>query len=91
MGSHAPAASADAADLVLLVDDIERVGEAVAIGQRTRRIALQSIGFGLGVSGLLMVIAAAGYIVPTVGAVLQEVLDIAVIVNALRAGVPGTK
>jgi len=86
MGAHAPAASAEAADIVLLVDDVARVGDAVAIGKRTRLIALQSIGVGLGVSGLLMIVAAGGYIAPTVGALLQEALDVAVILNALRAG-----
>ncbi len=85
MGAHAPAAAAEAADIVLLVDDVGRVGEAIAIGQRTRRIALQSIGAGLGVSAALMVVAAFGHIVPAVGALLQEALDVAVILNALRA------
>jgi len=85
MGAHAPAAAAQAADVVLLVDDVGRVAETITIGRRTRRIALQSIGIGLGVSGALMVIAALGHIAPTVGALLQEALDVAVILNALRA------
>jgi len=85
MGAHAPAAAAQAADIVLLVDDVSRVAEAVAVGRRTRRIALQSIGVGLGVSGALMVVAAFGHIVPAIGAILQEALDVAVILNALRA------
>ena len=85
MGEHAPAASAEAADLVLLVDDILRVGDAVAISQRMRRIILQSVGIGLGVSGGLMVIASLGHIPPSLGALLQEALDAAVILNALRA------
>ena len=85
MGAHAPAAAAQAADVVLLVDDVGRVAETIAIGRRTRRIALQSIGVGLGVSGALMVVAAFGHIAPTIGALLQEGLDVAVILNALRA------
>jgi heavy metal translocating P-type ATPase len=85
MGAHGPAASAEAADLVLLVDDILRVGDAVAISQRMRRIILQSVGIGLGVSGVLMVIASLGHIPPSLGALLQEALDAAVILNALRA------
>jgi heavy metal translocating P-type ATPase len=85
MGEHAPAASAEAADIVLLVDDIARVGDAVAISQRMRRIILQSLGIGLGVSGVLMVVASLGHIAPSVGALLQEALDAAVILNALRA------
>jgi cation transport ATPase len=67
------------------VDDLQRVAEAVAIGRRTIRIARQSIGVGLGLSGLAMLVAAAGYIPPTVGALLQEGIDVAVILNALRA------
>ena len=85
MGAHAPAAAAQAADVVLLVDDVGRVAETIAIGRRTRHIALQGIGIGLGVSGALMVVAAFGHITPAVGALLQEALDAAVILNALRA------
>jgi P-type E1-E2 ATPase len=85
MGEHGPAASAEAADVVLLVDDIGRVGDAMAISQRMRRIILQSIAIGLGVSGALMVVASLGRIPPSVGALLQEALDVVVILNALRA------
>jgi heavy metal translocating P-type ATPase len=84
MGAHGTAVSAEAADIVLMVDDISRVGDAVAISRRMRRIALQSIGVGLGVSMGLMVVASFGLIVPAVGALLQEALDAAVILNALR-------
>lgn len=84
MGAHGTAVSAEAADIVLLVDDIARVGDAMAISRRMRRIALQSIGVGLGVSFALMVIASFGHITPTAGAVMQEALDAAVILNALR-------
>jgi len=84
MGAHGTAVSAEAADIVLLVDDISRVGDAMAISQRMRRIALQSIGVGLGVSAVLMGIASFGVITPAVGAVMQEALDAAVILNALR-------
>jgi heavy metal translocating P-type ATPase len=85
LGEHGPAASAEAADVVLLVDDIGRVGDAMAISQRMRRIILQSIGIGLGVSGALMVVASFGLIPPSIGALLQEALDVVVILNALRA------
>ena len=84
MGAHGTAISAEAADVVLLVDDIARLGDAMAISQRMRRIALQSIGVGLGVSFALMVIASLGYITPPAGAIMQEALDAAVILNALR-------
>ncbi len=84
MGAHGTAVSAEAADVVLLVDDIARVGDAMAISRRMRRIALQSIGVGLGVSFALMVVASLGHITPAAGAVMQEALDAAVILNALR-------
>jgi heavy metal translocating P-type ATPase len=84
MGEHGTAVSAEAADIVLLVDDISRVGDAMAISRRMRRIALQSIGVGLGVSFLLMGIASLGLLAPAVGALLQEALDATVILNALR-------
>ncbi|HXM37749.1 MAG TPA: heavy metal translocating P-type ATPase [Gemmatimonadales bacterium] len=84
MGAHGTAVSAEAADVVLLVDDIARVGDAMVISRRMRRIALQSIGVGLGVSFALMIVASLGHITPAVGAVLQEALDAAVILNALR-------
>jgi len=84
MGAHGTAISAEAADIVLLVDDISRVGDAMAISRRMRRIALQSIIVGLGASFVLMVIASQGLLAPASGAVLQEALDAAVILNALR-------
>jgi heavy metal translocating P-type ATPase len=84
MGAHGTAVSAEAADVVLLVDDISRVGDAVTISRRMRRIVLESIGVGLGVSAVLMVVASLGYLSPPVGALLQEALDATVILNALR-------
>jgi heavy metal translocating P-type ATPase len=84
MGAHGTAISAAAADVVLLVDDIARLGDAMAISRRMRGIALQSIGIGLGVSFVLMVIASLGHITPAAGAVMQEALDAVVILNALR-------
>jgi heavy metal translocating P-type ATPase len=83
--AHGGGVTAEAADVVVLADDPVQVAEAVVIGRRTRRIAWQSIGVGLGLSGAAMVVAALGHIPPTVGAVLQEAIDVAVIVNALRA------
>ena len=71
--------------MVISVDDVGRVANAVEIGQCTLRVALQSIWVGLGLSGAMMVVAALGFIPPTLGAVLQEALDVAVILGALRA------
>ncbi|NVD39926.1 heavy metal translocating P-type ATPase [Ensifer sp. HO-A22] len=85
MGARGATASSEAADVVILVDRIDRVPDAVMIARRTRDIALQSIVVGLVLSGIAMVFAAFGYITPVAGALLQEGIDIAVIVNALRA------
>jgi len=85
LAGHGGGISAEAADIVILTDDLTRVADAIRISRRTLRIARQSIWAGLGLSALAMVIAAAGYIPPAVGAVLQEGIDVAVILNALRA------
>ncbi|HET7284148.1 MAG TPA: hypothetical protein VFI70_05630 [Nitrososphaeraceae archaeon] len=85
MGARGTAISAEAADVVLLVDDVTKVADALEIGQRTIRIAKQSIFIGLGASFILMLIASFGLIPPAIGAMLQEILDVSVILNALRA------
>ncbi|HEU5185592.1 MAG TPA: heavy metal translocating P-type ATPase [Gemmatimonadaceae bacterium] len=83
--AHQGGVTAEAADAVLLSDNIGEVSRAVRIGKRTMRIARQSILAGLGASGVAMVFAAMGMIPPTAGAFLQEAIDVAVILNALRA------
>jgi heavy metal translocating P-type ATPase len=88
LAQHGGGIAAQAADIVLLEDDLQRVPEAVGIGRATMRVARQSLGFGLGLSAVAMVIAALGHIPPAAGAILQELIDLAVIVNALRAGPP---
>ena len=85
MGAKGAAASAEAADVVLLVDDLSRVLPAIQIARRSRRIALESVVAGIGLSVVAMVAAALGYLPPVHGALLQEVIDVAVIFNALRA------
>lgn len=85
MGARGATASSEAADVVILADRLELVADAANIAQRARSIALQSIVVGLGLSGVAMVFAAFGYIPPVAGALLQEVIDVAVILNALRA------
>lgn len=77
--------TAEAADAVLLSDDIADVARAIHISKRTMRIARQSILAGLGASIVAMIFAAMGMIPPTAGAFLQEGIDVAVILNALRA------
>ncbi|MCI5112841.1 MAG: cadmium-translocating P-type ATPase [Marivita sp.] len=85
MGARGAAASAEAADVVLLVDRIDRLGPGIQIARAARQIALQSVVAGIGLSVLGMIAAALGYLTPVQGAVLQEVIDVAVILNALRA------
>jgi P-type E1-E2 ATPase len=80
--------TAEAADAVILADDPGRLADAVAISRRTLGLARESIWVGLGLSGAAMLAAALGYIPPTVGALLQEGIDVAVILNALRAAAP---
>jgi heavy metal translocating P-type ATPase len=85
MGAKGAAASAEAADVVLLVDQLDRVEPAIRIARRSRAIALQSVFAGLGLSVAAMVAAALGFLPPVEGALFQEVIDVAVIFNALRA------
>ena len=85
MGARGAAASAEAADVVLLVDRLDPLLPGIEIAQRARRIALQSVVAGIGLSGLGMAAAALGHLSPVQGAILQEVIDVAVILNALRA------
>ncbi len=85
MGARGAAASAEAADAVLLVDRVDRIAPGIEIARRSRRIALQSVVAGIGLSVLGMIAAAFGYLTPVQGALLQEAIDVAVILNALRA------
>jgi len=85
MGARGSAASAEAADAVLLVDRLDALAEAMTIARRSRRIALESVVAGLGLSFAAMIVAAFGYLPPVAGALTQEVIDVAVILNALRA------
>jgi heavy metal translocating P-type ATPase len=85
MGSAGATASSEAADVVIVVDRIDRVADAVRVGRRSLRIARQSVLLGIGASLVAMGFAAFGFIAPVFGALLQEVIDVAVIVNALRA------
>jgi heavy metal translocating P-type ATPase len=85
LAGHGGGIAAEAADVVVLVDDLSRVPEAIAISRRTLRIARQSLLVGLGLSSVSMVVAAMGHLIPAVGALLQEAIDVTVILNALRA------
>jgi heavy metal translocating P-type ATPase len=85
MGARGAAPSSEAADAVLLVDRLDRIVEVIDIARRSRRIALQSVAAGIGLSFAAMAVAAFGYLPPVQGALFQEVIDVAVILNALRA------
>ena len=85
MGARGAAASAEAADVVLLVDRVDELGPGIEIARRSRHIAMESVVVGIGLSVLGMIAAAFGYLTPVQGAVLQEVIDVAVILNALRS------
>jgi heavy metal translocating P-type ATPase len=88
LASHGRGIATESADVILLVDEPARLLDAIGISRRTMRIARQSIWFGLAISVAGMIFAAMGKIVPIAGAAIQEVVDLAVILNALRASRP---
>jgi heavy metal translocating P-type ATPase len=85
MGARGATASSEAADAVIVVDRLDRVAEAVLIARRARDIAVQSVLAGMALSGFGMVLAMFGVLTPVAGAFFQEAIDVAVILNALRA------
>lgn len=85
LGAKGSTAASESADVVIMLNDFSRVASSVAIAQRSLKIAKQSILVGIGLSLILMIFAAYGKIPPLYGAILQEFVDVAVILNALRA------
>lgn len=85
MGAAGATVSAETADAVITVDRVDRVADALHIGRRSLSIARQSAIGGMALSVMAMAAAAAGYLPPVAGALLQEGIDLAVILNALRA------
>ncbi|MFY1637238.1 heavy metal translocating P-type ATPase [Solwaraspora sp. WMMB335] len=85
LGAGGTTASAGVADAVLTVDRLDRLADAVEIAHRSRRIAVQSASVGMGLAVVAMGLAAFGLLAPVAGAVVQEAIDVAVILNALRA------
>ena len=85
MGARGATASSEAADVVLVVDRLQRLVDAIGIAQRSRRIAVESVVIGMGLSSVAMTAAAFGLLVPIVGALIQEAIDVIAILNALRA------
>jgi heavy metal translocating P-type ATPase len=85
MGARGAAASSEAADAVILVDALDRLPLALAAARRSLSIARQSVAAGMGLSVLAMGAATLGWLTPLQGALLQEAIDVAVVLNALRA------
>ena len=88
LGARGASASSEAADVVILADRLDRVGEAITIAQHARGIALESILVGMSLSALAMLAATVGWLAPVPAAIVQEIIDVAVILNALRALTP---
>ncbi len=89
LAARGATASSEAADVVLTVDRVDALADAILVARRSRRIAFESVAVGMGLSLVAMVAAAVGLLSPTVGAALQEVIDLLAIAIALRALLPG--
>lgn len=85
MGARGATASSEAADIVLVVDRLDRLVDAIMISRRSRRIALESVFIGMGLAFVFMFFGAIGLLAPLGGAIVQEAIDVASILNALRA------
>ena len=84
MGGYGAGIATDVADVVITVENVERVADTIELGRRMVTVARQGILVGIGASAFLMILASLGFFPPAVGALLQEALDLAAILNALR-------
>jgi len=91
LAARGATASSQAADVVLTVDRVDALADAILIARRSRRIAFQAAGVGMGLAAVAMAAAAAGWLTPTAGALLQEGIDVLAIAVALRAVLPGRR
>ena len=89
LAARGATASSEAADVVLTVDRVDALADAILIARRSKRIALQAVLIGMGLSFVAMAAAAVGLLPPAAGAVVQEVIDVLAIGIALRAVLPG--
>ena len=89
LASRGATASSEAADVVLTIDRVDALADAILIARRSKRIALQAVLVGMGLSLVAMLAAAAGLLPPAAGAVVQEVIDVLAIGIALRGVLPG--
>jgi heavy metal translocating P-type ATPase len=85
MGARGATASSEAADVVLVVDRLDRLVDALLIAKRARSVAMQSVLLGMGLALAFMLVGAFGHLQPVAGALVQELIDVAAILNALRA------
>src|SRR5207344_1559673 len=91
LAARGATASSEAADVVLTVDRVDALADAILIARRSKRIAQQAVLVGMGLSLVAMAAAAWGYLPPAAGAVLQEGIDVLAIAIALRAVLPGRR
>jgi P-type E1-E2 ATPase len=89
MGARGATAASESAGAVVLVEDLGRIPDVIRLSRRTLRIARQSIGLGIGLSTIFMVVAALGFLPAILGAAIQEGIDVVAILNGLRAGLAG--
>lgn len=89
LAARGATASSEAADVVLTVDRVDALADAILIARRSRAIGLQAVVVGMGLSFVAMAAAALGFLPPAPGAVIQEVIDVLAIGIALRAVLPG--
>ncbi|MCV2393835.1 heavy metal translocating P-type ATPase [Actinotalea sp. M2MS4P-6] len=88
LAARGATASSEAADVVLTIDRVDALADAMLVARRSRRIALEAVALGMGLSLIAMCAAAVGWLSPAVGAALQEVIDLLAIAVALRAVLP---
>lgn len=89
LGARGETAASQSADIVIMLDDVNKVAKAFYIARRTFTVAKQSILVGIAMSIILMFIYSTGHFSPLSGAIIQELVDVVVIFNALRAHTRG--
>jgi cation transport ATPase len=89
LAARGATASSEAADVVLMVDRVDALADAILIARRSKGVALQAAVVGMGLSLVAMIVAAVGLLPPAAGAIVQEIIDVLAIGIALRAVLPG--
>ena len=87
LGTHGSTAASDSADIVIISGSVGLVHDAYLIAKRSLSVAREGIFIGIGLSSVFMIVALLGYLAPFWGALIQEGIDVAVILYALRAGI----